>query len=297
MNPYFSDLLLSQPTRAQIEAFITSPGHALLISGRRGSGKITLARYIAASLLGVTPTKVTDHPYLTLVTKPENKNETPIAAVRDLSSKLSLRVVSSGNNQINRIVIFEEASSLSLEAQNALLKLLEEPPSKTLIILTSDSELNLLPTVISRTQRITITPPSLDRAVEFFSAYPDKDVTSAYRLSQGASELLDSLLTDKDNHSLKVGVAQAKEFISANTYQRLIQIQDIAKDKTAFVAFLDALARVLAALHEEYLKKGKPTAASRILATRKAVEAALNQSEENSNARLTSLALALNTKI
>lgn len=54
------------------------------------------------------------------------------------------------------VCIVEEAQNLSIEAQNALLKILEEPPLQSRIILTSPSESNLLPTINSRCRIISI---------------------------------------------------------------------------------------------------------------------------------------------
>ncbi len=54
----------------------------------------------------------------------------------------------------NRLIVINDANQATLEAQNALLKILEEPPPKTYIILTSNSNDQLLPTVISRCQII-----------------------------------------------------------------------------------------------------------------------------------------------
>lgn len=73
-----------------------------------------------------------------------------IEKVRELQKLLSLRPV---GGQINCAVILR-AETLTLEAQNALLKLLEEPPEDTIIVLvTIDAEL-LLPTIVSRCEII-----------------------------------------------------------------------------------------------------------------------------------------------
>lgn len=55
-----------------------------------------------------------------------------------------------------RVAVLEDATSLTLEAQNALLKLLEEPPSEALLLLGASSEIKLLPTVLSRCQIIRV---------------------------------------------------------------------------------------------------------------------------------------------
>jgi hypothetical protein len=105
------------------------------------------------------------------------------------------------------------------------------------------------------------------------------------------------LLADEANHPLKLAVAQAKEFIAADAYKRLLLLQNISRDKANFAVFLDALARVLSALHTENIKKEKYRNAEKILNLRRAVENALAQLEHSSNVRLTSLSLALNSAL
>lgn len=61
------------------------------------------------------------------------------------------------------VCIIKEAQNLSLEAQNALLKILEEPPNQSQIILTSPSDNNLLPTIASRCLKIDLGQNSLEK--------------------------------------------------------------------------------------------------------------------------------------
>lgn len=297
MSQLFSDILLSSKTRSQLESFVAKPSNALLITGKQGSGKKRLAKFLSATLIGVEPDKLAESPQFFRVSKPEDKAEIPIESVREVAKKMSLRVATDSDSLINRAVLFEDAQELSHEAQNALLKLLEEPPKQSLIILTSTADDSLLPTVVSRTQTISVVPPSLAQAIEFYKDQPETKVTSAYRLSKGTSELLDSLLSSQDEHDLKIGVGQAKIFIKSNTYERLIQLQTISKDKNGLVVFLEALSRVLAALHEDSILSDKTQLSARVLGYREAVETAINQLNLNSNVRLVSLGLALNFSI
>ncbi|MBX4201607.1 hypothetical protein KW803_01785 [Candidatus Saccharibacteria bacterium] len=296
MASQIDTLLLNSSTKTQIKAFINEPSGALLISGKAGSGKKGLARHAAAILLDVDYERLGNHPHFLAITKPADKSEIPIDSVREVINKLSLRATTSRQTRLNRVFIIEDAQYLSTEAQNALLKLLEEPPARTLIILTADSEDNLLPTVVSRTQRVSVAPPSLEQSIKYFNDKPEAGVKSAYLLSQGSSELLSALLIDEDNHPLKVGVSQAKDYISNNTYRRMIQLQQLSKDKAGLTIFLDGLARVLSALHAESIRHSRANS-SKILASRQAVEAAISQIDHNANTRLTMLALALNTTI
>lgn len=79
------------------------------------------------------------------------KSVLTIKQIQDLSSPLSI------TPRLPRIVWIEEANLLTVPAQNALLKLVEEPPENTSFYLTCNSALALLPTIRSRCQTISIT--------------------------------------------------------------------------------------------------------------------------------------------
>jgi DNA polymerase III subunit delta' len=77
-----------------------------------------------------------------------------IAVVRDLIQRLAVKPYEQGR----RVVILAEAHTMNPEAGNALLKLLEEPPRNTLLILTARQLADLLPTIASRCQQIRFAP-------------------------------------------------------------------------------------------------------------------------------------------
>lgn len=75
-----------------------------------------------------------------------------IETIKQMQKKLFLKPIRSKT----KIVILEEAHLLTTEAQNALLKVLEEPPEHTIIVLSANSKESLLPTIISRCQVIEL---------------------------------------------------------------------------------------------------------------------------------------------
>jgi hypothetical protein len=294
MSGYFDNLLLHKTTKGQLAAFVRQPGNSLLITGPASSGKKAVAKQLSAVLLRTGAEKISNHPYFALIEKPADKSEISIDAVRRLIKSVELKAPAAGGNQLNRVALLQDAQFLSAEAQNALLKLLEEPPAGTLLILTAVSEEDLLPTVASRTQKIKVINPGLPESLNFFDKHKPPKVQAAWWLSQGGAGLLTALLLEDNNHPLKLAVDQAKQFLSQSPYKRLIFLQAMAKDKASFNLFLDALSRVLGALHADNLKKNNQPLATKILRSRQAVEQAIKQSESNANTRLMSLALGLN---
>ena len=96
-----------------------------------------------------------NHPDV-LHVRPNEKGVIPIDVIREVSGRLSLRAVEARV----KVVVLEGADHMNPNAQNALLKTLEEPPGPTCFFLTCTRFRNLLPTVRSRSQRLRLAPPA-----------------------------------------------------------------------------------------------------------------------------------------
>ena len=142
--------------------------HFYLISGPTGSGKHTLAKLLAAAILcreSGQPClgchvcrKVMEgsHPDFITVEDPEHKN-VAVKIVRQFREDVFIRP----NESDHKIYLFPQ--DLGLEGQNALLKILEEPPKYGVFILLTDNPDKLLPTVRSRCTELKMQalPPEL----------------------------------------------------------------------------------------------------------------------------------------
>jgi DNA polymerase III delta prime subunit len=106
---------------------------------------------------------VGEHPDLLWVERGRDDTRVRIAQIRAVQHALHLRAVEGGR----RAVVIADAEWLNLEAQNALLRTLEEPPPGTSFVLVTASPSGLAPTVRSRCQRIPFPaerPPAPDSA-------------------------------------------------------------------------------------------------------------------------------------
>ena len=179
--------------------------HFYLISGPQGSGKHTLAKLLAAAILCRGKDKPClscnscrklmdgNHPDFITVEDPEHKN-VAVKIVRQFREDVFIRP----NESDYKIYLFHQ--DMGVEGQNALLKILEEPPAYGVFLLLSDNPEKLLPTVRSRCVELSLQPlapeiltPALKKE---FPQASSEDIAAAIKRSGGflgqAMELLRS---------------------------------------------------------------------------------------------------------
>ncbi len=158
--------------------------HFYLISGPQGSGKRTLAKLLSAAMvcrgenkpcMGCSACRKVmgdTHPDVITVTDPEHKN-VAVKLVRQVREEMFVRP----NEADRKIYIFPQ--ELGVEGQNALLKILEEPPGYGVFLLISDNPEKLLPTVRSRGTELKLLALETDvLSRELRRRFPDMDEQS-----------------------------------------------------------------------------------------------------------------------
>lgn len=151
--------------------------HAYVFSGLEGIGKrltaLTLAKNLLCSSGGgkscgncsaCIQVDRGSHPDLTMI-EPE-KGVITIDSIRNLKRELSRKSFSGGY----KVCLIDDADKMNLQAENALLKTLEEPTPDTVIILITGKPYRLLPTVLSRCQHLKFQPLALFDASELIMA-------------------------------------------------------------------------------------------------------------------------------
>ena len=138
--------------------------HFYLISGPSGAGKRTLAQLLAAAILCSGHDKPCrscahcrkvfsgNHPDFITIDDPEKKT-VPVDLIRDARADMYIRP----NEAEHKIYLFPRAQDMGIPGQNALLKVLEEPPAYGVFILLTDNPQKLLPTVRSRCTELAMT--------------------------------------------------------------------------------------------------------------------------------------------
>lgn len=231
------DLLLHHETLAAVEAYLRKPTQGLLLVGNSGNGKTVMVRQLAAELLGITAEKLEQHPYVKILQPLDGK--ITIEQVRSLTTFVQLAVPSS--HEVARLLCIYDADAMTREAQNALLKLLEEPPEQTMIILTSSSPRQLLPTIRSRLQTLRVQLPDEAQIVEYFvqQGHATDAVKKAFVVANGSVAVLKTTLEQQDEAETMLDAV--KRVFAADTFTRLALVETELKDKVKARAFVDAL--------------------------------------------------------
>jgi len=258
-------LFLSLKNKKNLEIFFEEKkrtNQSVLFSGEEGIGKTTLAFYLAHTLLclkkGKEPCQNCEscleyqkkcHPDF-LAVSPE-KGLISIEKVREIINFLSFKPKLSGL----KIVIIDDSEKMTKEAQNALLKILEEPNLDNLIILVSSYPEKLLPTILSRLLVIKFSLAKkkeiIDYLVKEFSLSLDKAEEIA-QMSQGKIAEAVKLL-DKDYLKEKIKAQEIlKKIIRGNEIEKMLIIEeDLKEEKINF--FLKEWLSILRENHQELI--------------------------------------------
>lgn len=162
--------------------------HALIIAGVTGLAKADFAQQLASTMLCLQPNHhqacgqchscqlmlAGTHPDHLYIGPEESSKVIKVDQIRQLKDKQAL----TPNISQWKTVIIHPADAMNLNASNSLLKLLEEPPANTLIMLVSDSTSHLPITIRSRCQTLNISSADIEQSRQWLSAHamsPDED--------------------------------------------------------------------------------------------------------------------------
>ena len=149
--------------------------HAFLLSGPHGTGKRTCANYLTQTILCASPQapcgqcpackKVLAglHPDVHVVG--EEEKSISVDTIRALRDQLALRPFEADRH----IALILRADRMTAQAQNALLKTLEEPAGGNVFFLLTDQPGAMLPTIVSRCRRLRFSPVSVEACAEILA--------------------------------------------------------------------------------------------------------------------------------
>ncbi len=228
--------------------------HAYILAGAKGMGKHTAARLISAAIecerrydensplpCGICPScdkilsgNATDVTYISK----EDKATVGVDKIRDLQSDVYV----SATEQKNKIYIIEEAHLMTAQAQNALLKVLEEPPKNVVFLLLSENNAALLETIKSRAQTFFMDPVPKDEMERYLKENSKKAHTLAESSPDALSEIIISSAGSIGTALSFLDTKAQKQLLSRRgSVKKFIELCRDRRSKAALVPFLSSL--------------------------------------------------------
>lgn len=203
-------------TQKVLDAVFASDSHAMLLSGPVGIGLSTIADGYAAKLDGqVIPVLPEKDSKIDI-----EKGTITVESIRrlyDLTRMIEPR---------GRLIVVDYAERMAPAAQNAFLKLLEEPSEGTRFVLLTHEPNLMLPTIRSRSQKVELKPISLEQSDALLNELKVTDATKRSQLlfiAQGLPAELTRLATDDALFESRVAlVKDARTYVSGGAYDRLL---------------------------------------------------------------------------
>jgi hypothetical protein len=210
-----SNVYMHPATRTRADNLLKDLPQSLLVSGPAGIGLTGVVEYFATQLK--TPLQVI---------LPEKDDKVDIEkGVISVDSVRRLYDMTKTIETGRRIIAIDYAERMGHQAQNAFLKLLEEPGLNTHFILMSHEPSRFLPTILSRVQHIELRPITSEQSDKVLDELGVKDAKKRAQLLFMASGLpaeLAMLATDDEYFAARSQIVRdARLFVQGNAYERL----------------------------------------------------------------------------
>lgn len=228
--------------------------HALIIEGEEGIGKKTLAKDIACALVCRGNDKpcgecsqckkaiAAIHPDISEYIPAGTANSFHVDTVRNIIIDAYVQP----NEADYKIYILANAHCMNQNAQNALLKILEEPPKYVVFILTTNSKSALLSTVLSRSVCVSLEGVDIERAANYITSHCENvDYNTAKKTIEtfngNIGKAIDSLQDSKTSELVDVCNKICKALATSNEYEMMTLCSVFQKDRQGVVFACDLL--------------------------------------------------------
>lgn len=228
--------------------------HALIIEGEERIGKKTLAKDIACALVCRGDDKpcgecaqckkaiAAIHPDISEYIPAGTANSFHVDTVRNIINDAYVQP----NEADYKIYILANAHCMNQNAQNALLKILEEPPKYVVFILTTNSKSALLSTVLSRSVCVSLEGVDIERAANYITSHCENvDYNTAKKTVEtfngNIGKAIDSLQDTKTSELVDVCNKICKALATSNEYEMMTLCSAFQKDRQGVVFACDLL--------------------------------------------------------
>lgn len=243
--------------------------HAIIIEGDEGLGKHTLARFISFAAVceddnapcgvckGCHLADLGNHPDIAVVLPEDGKKNIAVSQIRKLKDETVIKPHMSKK----RVFIIDGANTMNENSQNALLKVLEEPPGDIVFILITESKSALLDTIVSRCVTLTLSTPELSKGAQFVANKSGCDLKRAEEtLTEcgcNIGKALDLLSGKGDNKTLAAAKMFIESALACDEWGMITACAPFEKKRVEADLFLKDLKNETASNIKKYLGKSQ----------------------------------------
>ncbi len=231
--------------------------HGILLEGERGLGKKTLAKEIAKAVLCTGESKPCGvcrackkieagvHPDFLYFSGGEGARSFHIDTIREIREAAYVMP----NEGAAKVFLLSDVQNMTIQAQNALLKIIEEPPEQTMFLLTCDDTSALLTTILSRLVTLRLQHPSQKECEQALEKLAPEETperrTEAANTAHG--NIGEALALIRDETAMKIST-DAKKLLQVlclgSEYEMLTILYPYERQREQFVRLMDALGRL-----------------------------------------------------
>ena len=196
--------------------------HAHLIAGEDGVGKGKLANILAKFILNGD----LDREYVDIINYSSEKSSFGVDDVRDIIEEVYKKPF----EKDKKVIIIHEGNKLTIQAQNALLKTIEEPPKGVYIIILCESLELILDTIKSRCEIYKLKPLTKSELYEYIKIkkfnYDENEIKSAIAFSEGVPGRIDRYFNDDKLRELRNNIVILIKNLNKNDLEVILQQEE-----------------------------------------------------------------------
>lgn len=210
------NLVIHPKSEQLLTALVAAQPHAVLLTGAFGVGLSTISQVYAAKGTGHVTTVLPEKESKVDI----EKGTITVEAIRRLYD------ITRTLEPAGRTIVIDYAERMAPAAQNAFLKLLEEPSEGTRFFIVTHQPERLLPTITSRSQRVDIRPSTAEQSAALLDTLGVKDATKRAQLlfiAEGLPAQLIRLVNDETAFAARATlVKDARDLVTGSLYTRML---------------------------------------------------------------------------
>ena len=196
--------------------------HAQLISGEDGIGKSILAEILGKLILNGD----INREYVDIINYKPIKTSFGVDDVRDIIDEVNKKPFEGDK----KVIIIHQGNKLTIQAQNALLKTIEEPPTEVYIIILCESLELILDTIKSRCEIYKLTPLTKDELYKYIAIkgydYSEEKKSSAIAFSEGIPGRIDRYFSDTELQDLRDKIVDLLLQLTNNEIEAILEKEE-----------------------------------------------------------------------